>query len=738
MPQIQKTTYQYVRQWNQFEEAIKRLESYAALHERPKLALDVETYWLKANFDPDSAPRPIVDNGMLEGMVKTIQIGFPPEVEDFQYIFDVEFLEDSSIDNRRKIADALRPILEKAEVYGQNLVYEFQFMWAIYRIRLRHFRDVRYINAVLNAGNKAMRNNLGKLYDEYLDPHFFKAYTGMFQHEYVAFKERMQTSKWRGELSEEQLTYAAHDASRLIFELYDRMTETHEDKSMDAFMQKYEKKSGYNQTVANPIKLEWKLIPIFAMMELKGIQYDLEYHMGTVVPFLQGIMKEKQEVVEKYFTKQVQKSNGLRGKARVTWIETECININAWQQVLPALRTIGIDLPNFQEDTLQEALEKHDHEVLQAIVDYRKASSMLSKYGNKMPDYVRSDGRIHPSWLQLGGDQGIDTGRSSCTDPPLMTIPIRDKICGREASELFRRPFIARKGYVFIDADYSQIEPRVMASICNDAKLKEVYATENDIDRHALTAKFMFGLDYLPTDDADPYRKAGKQYNLGSFYGMGLKKSADKIARATKSRISLTPDQMREKRDAYYGELKGLKQKQEEISYLVGKEANSYGSLQPYLKGRPIAVISNCFGRPRRWMLNQVISKAQLEQAYDDPSILSKNAPKDGWFNLFSSVLSKISREAFNFVAGQGPAADIFKLAQVYLQEELDNNGFDFNTEGIVLVLHDEILLEVKEENLEKAKELLNKAMLKAAYQLLDGVHIKVNIKTGRSWSEAH
>lgn len=737
MPSPQKEkTYLYVRSWDQFLESVKQLQSYVDANPKPRLALDVETYWLVPPQE-DAAPRPILNNGSYEGLVKTIQIGLPPDVEDLQYIFDIEFLE-TDISRRKEIGDLLRPILEKAIIFGQSLQYEFQFMWVLYNIRLRHFRDVRFINAVLHAGNKSMRNNLSKLYDEYLDPHFFKAYTGMYQGQYEAYKSRMQKSDWRGELSEEQLQYAAHDASRLIFELYDRMTETHEEKSVDAFINKYETKNKFGQTVTNVIKLEWDIIPIFAMMEMRGIQYDLKHHQG-VVEFLLANMEEQQKVVEKYFTKTIIKTNGKRGKNKISWEEKVCININAWQQVLPALAKIGIDLPNYQEETMAKALEDYDHEVLPALVAYKKASSMLSKYGKKMPQYVKSTGRIHPSWHQLGGDQGIDTGRSSCTDPPLMTIPIRDEVAGRQTSELFRKPFIARPGYVFVDADYSQIEPRVMAVVCNDETLKEVYKDENNIDRHALTAKFMFGLDYLPLDDADPFRKAGKEYNLGSTYGMGLEKSALKIERATKGKIKLTKEQMKEKRDAYYGELKGLKRTQDELSFTTGKQANDFQTLAPFLKGKPLAVVFTELGRPRRWVLNHCLNKKQMDLAIQDTGVLSKFAPKDGYFNIFSSTLSKISREAFNFKAGQGTAADIFKRALVYVQQALDEEGFDFATEGIILVLHDEILLEVKEEHLEKAKEILKTCMRRAADELLLGeVYIQVNIKVGPDWAAAH
>ena len=726
------------------------LNQYVREAEKPRLALDIETYFTDGVVRENEIPRPLLIGGIREGSIRTIQIGLPPEVEDIQYVFDIQVLE-QSVEDRGRLKEQLTNLLTLPRIFGQNLMYEFMFMWGVYGIRIpaKNLRDTRLINSVRHAGNKAMRSDLATLYDEYIEPHFFKSYTGMFQHEYELLKKRMQKSNWKSDtLSEEQIRYAADDVSRLIFELYDRMLESKEstdpkyvDKSVDGFVAAYEKKNKVSQSVVEAIKLEWKIIPVFAMAEYRGMQYDIAYHNSEVIPYLTTVMEENKRVVESFFTKEVKKSNGLRGKARTTWIEKECININAWQQVLPALRTIGIDLPNFQEDTVQEALENHDHPALQAIADYRKASSMLSKYGNSIPTYVRSNGRIYPNWNQMGGDQAVATGRSTCTNPAIMTIPNNDEVSGRAVGELFRKPFTARSKYILINADFSQIEPRVMMALCNDALGISVYNdVENEVDRHSLTAKFMFGLDYMPEGD-DPYRKAGKTHNLGDVYGMGLAKGAYKIKRATKGLIDLSPEEYKAKREELNGAFVGIKNTKEALTRQIKKGPEAHQSLRPYLGGKPIAVVFTELGRPRSWFLNQLIKKEELELARTKPEILHKDYQPEGkekWQNLYNSVLSKISREAFNFKYGQGTAADLFKLALVYTQEALDEAGFDFDKEGIILVMHDEIMLEVREERAEEAKELLEKAMLKAAYEMISGIRFKISSKIGKSWAEAH
>lgn len=726
---------------------IQRLTNLKKEEEKRRLALDVETRWNDGvEHEEDEVPRPIYNNGKLEGIARLIQIGLPPTVEDFQYVIDLKKL-CKAPDDMLVVGAGLKPIIEDSIIYGQNLQYEFQYMWAMFGIRIpaNNIRDVRYIRAVMSAGDKSARSNLGALYDDYLDPHFFREYTGVYQSEYKSHKEVMQRSDWNADtLTPYQLTYAADDVSRLIFELYDSMLETHETRSVDAFIDKYEKKNAWGQTVTKPIKNEWKLIPIFSMMELRGMQYDLDYHNREVTPYLNEIMERNKAVVEKYFTKPKKIWNGRYGKAREVRWETECININSYKQVLPALKTLGINLPNYQEETLMLAGEEYDHEALHAIIDYKKASSMASKYGNKMPRYVKSTGRLHPVWQQMGGDQAIVTGRSSAKDPPVLTIPSgedEEEFNGKSTATLFRTPFIPREGYVLIDSDYVQMEPTAMAAECKDQVLLDIYNNTDstkDISRHSLTAKFMFNLPDFP-DKKSPYYKAGKTYNLGSTYGMGLEKGCYKIKVATKGVIDLTMAELKEKRDSLYGELKGLKAAQDEITRRVKQMAGK--GLSRFLNSKqPICVFHTSFGRPRSWFLSQLISKEVFEEARKHPEILDADYGDDRerWKNVYNSVVSKISRDAFNFVKGQGICADIFKLALIYVQEALDEQGFDFTTEGIILVMHDEIMLEVKKENEEKAKNILNTCMLRAAYDIIEGVTFKVDTKSGSSWATAH
>ena len=144
-------------------------------------------------------------------------------------------------------------------------------------------------------------------------------------------------------------------------------------------------------------------------------------------------------------------------------------------------------------------------------------------------------------------------------------------------------------------------------------------------------------------------------------------------------------------------------------------------SLVKGLSGSPLVVRFTPKGRPRVWYLQGLVKKEVIDEARSNPIILHKDyetedTPK--WKNAYNSVFSKISRDAFNFECGQGVGADMFKDALLLVQDALDENGFDFETEGIIFEQHDEIMLEYSEEKDELAKQILKDCMLKAAYAM--------------------
>ena len=159
--------------------------------------------------------------------------------------------------------------------------------------------------------------------------------------------------------------------------------------------------------------------------------------------------------------------------------------------------------------TAADVLEKlaPDYPVIQKILDYRQYTKLNSTYADGLGTYIREDGRIHSRFNQTI----TATGRISSTEPNLQNIPIRMEL-GRE----IRKVFVPRDGFIFLDADYSQIELRVLAHMSGDERLIEAYKTAQDI--HAITASQVF---HIPLDEVTPLqRRNAKAVNFGIVYGI--------------------------------------------------------------------------------------------------------------------------------------------------------------------------------------------------------------------------
>lgn len=739
---LTKKTYRHVTTVEELHAAVDRIKFYKTQFPDMLLAVDCETYALLD--DEDWIPYPIKDEfGMYRGFIKTIQIGLDPAMQDEQFIIDVE-----KIANNQVVGDLLRPVLESSTILGQNLAYDWIFLFVHLNISLKSMRDCMLIGQVQFAGDK-VSHNLANAYQRYIPEVDFYSYTGMTFEEYAVFKSQEQKSGWRGELNEKQLQYAADDV-RLIFFLFEKILVT-----LDKFIDKYETRNQTNQTIFNPILLECSLIPIYAMMKWRGAGYDIEYHQKTVIPFLNDRVLEAEAEVGKYFTTQVKKNNGLRGKKREVWFETECINIRSVPQLKEALASVGVEVDDTGEKTLEKVKSKHP--AIPAILKFKKASSLLSKFGQKMLDAAGPTGVIHANWFQIGADDAsVDTGRSSCQNPNLMQIPNREDSqvisWGTSLAKLFRRSFIAKPGNKIIDADLVQIEPCIQSEICDEleqiAAFIEAARTGVSVDTHALTAKAAFGLDFLPSNVeinrlkeegnhelAAKYKKlraSGKILNLGIGYGMGARKLAAQITEQTGEECS--EDKAKLIIKTYYNNLPGIWAMKKKVEAEVRHLAEAHQSLAPFANRKPIAVMFTVLGRPRRWCLkkNPVDQEAL---AVTRPEVLGK------WYaggrNEYNSRLSEVAREAYNFII-QGTCADILKQALVLIQDRFDAAGFDRLSEGIIMVVHDEIVSEVKEEHAELAKTIIEDSMLEAARNVLKRVPPQVEINIADNWADAH
>ena len=316
--------------------------------------------------------------------------------------------------------------------------------------------------------------------------------------------------------------------------------------------------------------------------------------------------------------------------------------------------------------TAADVLEKlaPDCPVVQMVLDYRQLTKLNSTYAEGLAAYIGADGRIHGKFNQTI----TATGRISSTEPNLQNIPVRMEL-GRE----IRKVFVAREGCTFVDADYSQIELRILAHMSGDERLIEAYREAQDI--HAITASQVF---HIPLDQVTPLqRRNAKAVNFGIVYGISA-----------------------------FGLSEGLSISRKEAMEYIEKYFETYPGVKKFLDGlveqaKEQGYVSTLFGRRR--------------------PIPELNSPRTRAFGERVAMNSPI----------QGTAADIMKIAMVEVDRELRRRKLESR---IVLQVHDELLVEAKESEAEEVVRILEDKMKHAADLK---VSLEVEAKTGRSWFDA-
>jgi len=313
-------------------------------------------------------------------------------------------------------------------------------------------------------------------------------------------------------------------------------------------------------------------------------------------------------------------------------------------------------------DTLENLADAHP--VVPLILEYRKYQKLSGTYIEGLLRQQGPDGRIHTSFDQTAAA----TGRISSVEPNLQNIPVRSDL-GRE----IRKAFIARPGWMLIDADYSQIELRVLAHIAEDPVMIDAFSKDQDI--HRRTAAEVYG---VPLDEVTPaMRSAAKAVNFGIVYGI----SDFGLAR----NIGVSRKQAAEFIERYLGRYAGIKRFMD--------SAVAQGKLQGY--------VTTLFGR-RRYL---------KELASPNYNIRS--------FGERAAMNSPI----------QGTAADIIKLAMVEAHRALTREGLKAR---LILQVHDELIVESPPEEVERASALLRSAMEGVASLR---VPLKVDLCVGRDWN---
>ena len=317
--------------------------------------------------------------------------------------------------------------------------------------------------------------------------------------------------------------------------------------------------------------------------------------------------------------------------------------------------------------TAADILEKlaPDHEIVQKILDYRTLAKLRSTYAEGLLGFISPDGRIRGNFNQTV----TATGRISSANPNLQNIPVRLEL-GRE----IRKVFVPEEGCVFIDADYSQIELRVLAHLSGDRNLIEAYRNARDI--HALTASQVF---HVPLNEVTPLmRRNAKAVNFGIVYGISAFALSEDLSISRKE----AENYMRRYFETYPGVEKYLKE-QVERAKKQGYVVTMFGRIRPIPELESANFSQRTFGE--RVAMNSPI---------------------------------------------QGTAADIMKIAVIRVEKRLKEEGLKSR---IVLQVHDEILIEAPEAEADLAEALLTEEMGNAAEL---SVKLEVEAKRGYSWYE--
>ncbi len=313
-----------------------------------------------------------------------------------------------------------------------------------------------------------------------------------------------------------------------------------------------------------------------------------------------------------------------------------------------------------------EKLKKEDP-IVAKILEYRQVSKLKSTYADGLPVFIEADGRIHGKFNQTI----TATGRISSNEPNLQNIPVRMEL-GREIRKVFR----PKEGCVFLDADYSQIELRVLAHMSGDRHLVEAYLKNQDI--HRSTASRVF---HTPFDEVtDLQRRNAKAVNFGIVYGIsafGLSQDLNVPKKEAQAYI-----------DQYFSMYPAVKQ------FIDGLVA----------KARSLGYSETLFGRRRP--LPEITSSNFTQRSFGER--VAMNAPI------------------------QGTAADIIKIAMIRVAGRMKKEGLKSK---VVLQVHDELLVEAWEEEKAQVREILMEEMPKAVEL---SVPLVVEVGEGQNWEEAH
>ncbi len=528
------------------------------------------------------------------------------------------------------LLEPLRPVFENQSIRktGQNLKFDIQVLSG-YGIRVKGtLFDTMMAHYLLEPD---MRHNMDLLAAKYL------GYEPVHIEELIG--ERGPRQKNMRDVDKDKVKeYSVEDADVTwqLMEIFEPLL----------------KKEGLTKLAE---EIEMPLISVLAAMEREGIRIDESVLKNYAVTLRETILRLEQEI----YTLAGQEFNISSPKqlGEILFVRLRLDD----KARLTKTRQFRTD-----EEVLQRLTGKHP--VIDKVLEYRGLKKLLSTYVEALPELMDPNtGRIHTTYNQAVAS----TGRLSSTNPNLQNIPVRDAE-GRE----IRKAFIPGNGKIFLSADYSQIELRLMAHLSGDSDMIADFLSGQDI--HSATASKIFG---VPVSEVTrEMRSRAKTANFGIIYGIS--------AFGLSERLTIGRKEAKELIDGYFNSYPGVKRYMDE-------------SIN---RARESGYVTTMFGR-RRYL----------------PDIHSRN----------QVVRGNAERNAINAPL-QGSAADIIKIAMVRIADRLEK---ELPGAKMILQVHDELIFEVETGSVEKLREMVIREM-KTAADLK--VPLEVDTGTGKNWLEAH
>lgn len=490
--------------------------------------------------------------------------------------------------------------------------------------------NTKYLHRLGAKVNIECKNVCGDLM---LSAYLLRPSDSNYQIDHLCLEYSVNIPEYKNEFESEELEVSFASVLKPLFDITDVMLESAEQTDL-----------------LNDIELP--LAKVLGKMEICGFEVDKE----GIEEFGKSLSERLNEL-----TAEIYKDAGKE------------FNINSPKQLgIVLFEDMGIPCKKKTKSgysTKAEILEElaPDYPIVSLILEYRSLSKLKSTYCDGLLKVIKEDGRIHSSFNQVE----TRTGRISSLEPNLQNIPIRTEL-GREMRKFFR----AEEGSVLIDADYSQIELRVLADLANDENM--INAFNNNEDIHRATASQVFG---LPLEMITPMlRSRAKAVNFGIVYGIGAFSLAKDIGVSNK--------EAKEYIDGYLNHYSGVANFMNEM---IAK-AKEKGYAQTLFK--------------RRRYLPELSSSNHMLKAFGER--VARNMPI------------------------QGTAADIIKIAMVKTDERLTKENMKAR---LILQVHDELIVEAPECEAQKALKIVQEEMENACSMK---VKLLSDGKIGKTWYDAH